>query len=209
MERKLSDEKARLFFEDLWKFGDPWDLETSQFEKDKYDLQLAMLGNHRYPRALEIGCGAGAFTRRLSGIADRVLALDISANAIAKAQQAKLEYGSVEYRVANVMDYSVGDQGPWDLVVMSETICYLGWLYSFFDVAWLAAELFAATRTAGQFLMANTCGGVEDYLLRPWIIRTYRDLFLNVGYQLKSEEMFRGCKNGAQVEVLVSLFMKP
>jgi len=209
MDRKLIDQKAQVFFEDLWKVGDPWELETSQFEKDKYDLQLAMLKNHRYSRALEIGCGAGTFTRRLSGIADRVVALDISANAIARAQEAKFAGGSIDYRVANVMDYKVGDEGSWDLVVMSETIYYLGWLYSFFDVAWLAAELFAATRSAGQLLMANTCGGVEDYLLRPWIIQTYRDLFLNVGYQLRSEETFRGGKNGAQVEVLISLFVKP
>ena len=56
--------------------------------------------------------------------------------------------------------------------------------------------------------MANTCGGVEDYLLRPWIIRTYHDLFLNVGYQLDAEETFRGTKDGADIEVIISLFGK-
>ena len=106
------------------------------------------------------------------------------------------------------MDYNPRAEGPWDLVVMNETICYLGWLYSFFDVAWLAAELFAATRDEGQLLMANTCGGVEDYLLLPWIIRTYHDLFLNVGYRLKAKEIFRGVKNGVEIEVLISLFTK-
>jgi hypothetical protein len=57
--------------------------------------------------------------------------------------------------------------------------------------------------------MANTCGGVEDYLLRPWIIRTYRDLFLNVGYRLESEEIFHGTKSGVDIEVLISLYQKP
>ena len=56
--------------------------------------------------------------------------------------------------------------------------------------------------------MANTCGGVEDYLLRPWIIRTYRDLFLNVGYQREVEEIFHGKKNGVDIDVLISLFDK-
>ena len=65
-----------------------------------------------------------------------------------------------------------------------------GWLYSLFDVAWLACQLLNATRAGGRLLMANTCGGVEDYLLRPWIIRTYRDLFLNVGYHREVEEIF-------------------
>jgi len=57
-------------------------------------------------------------------------------------------------------------------------------------------------------LMANTCAGVEDYLLRPWIIRTYRDLFPNVGYHREVEEIFHSTKNGVDIEVLISLFAK-
>jgi hypothetical protein len=117
----------------------------------------------------------------------------------------------VDYRVANIMDYDLNKGRPWDLVVMSETICYLGWLHSFFEVGWLAAELFAATRSGGRFLMANTQSGIgidDEYLMRPWLIRTYRDLFLNVGYQLEVEEIFQGIKNGVNLEVLISLMTK-
>jgi hypothetical protein len=46
-------------------------------------------------------------------------------------------------------------------------------------------------------------------LLLPWIIRTYHDLFVNVGYVVQSEQMFRGEKDGANIEVLVSVFDKP
>lgn len=206
-ERSLIAQKAQAFFEDLWKRGDPWKLETSEFERAKYEREIAILQGRRYPRALEIGCGTGSFTRSLAHIADQVVAIDISPTAITRARAASgLE--AIDFRVANIMDCSPRSEGPWDLLVMSETICYLGWLYSFFDVAWLAAEIFAATREHGQMLMANTCGGVEDYLLRPWIIRTYRDLFLNVGYRLDSEEIFRGKKDGVDIEVLISLFGK-
>jgi hypothetical protein len=123
-------------------------------------------------------------------------------------QAAGAQSGTVEYRVANVMDYDPHADGPWDLVVMSETIYYLGWLYPFFDVGWLAFQLFEATREGGRLLMANTCGGVEDYLLRPWLIRTYRDLFLNVGYGLEAEEALRGTKDDVPLEVLISVFVK-
>jgi SAM-dependent methyltransferase len=205
-ERKVITQKAGAFFDDLWNRGDPWKLETSEFEQAKYEREIGILRGRHYSRALEIGCGAGAFTRFLARVADETVALDISPTAIARADGTGLE--SIDFRVANVMDYDPRAEGPWDLVVMSETIYYLGWLYSFFDVAWLAAELFAATRDEGQLLMGNTCGGVEDYLVRPWIIRTYRDLFLNVGYRLDSEEMFRGKKDGADIEVLISVFGK-
>jgi hypothetical protein len=69
-------------------------------------------------------------------------------------------------------------------------------------------HLIPSTRAGGQLLMANTCAGVEDYLLRPWLIRTYRDLFINVGYRLATEETFAGAKDGADIEVLISLFGK-
>jgi SAM-dependent methyltransferase len=206
--RELINQKAQAFFEDLWRSGDPWDLENSEFEQAKYAHQFAMLDGRRYANVLEIGCGAGCFTHLLGSIADRVLALDISPTTIVSAREKCAALGVIDLRVANIMDYNLRAEGPWDLVVMSETVCYLGWLYSFFDVAWLAAELFAVTRGRGQLLMANTCGGVDDYLLRPWIIRTYHDLFLNVGYRLESEEIFRGTKQGTDLEVLISLFAK-
>lgn len=205
-DRQRITERAQSFFEDLWRRGDPWKLETSEFERIKYEREIGILGGRHYSHALEIGCGAGAFTRHLARIADGILALDISPTAIARARAIGIH--SVDFRVANIMDDGPHAGGPWDLVVINETICYLGWLYSFFDVAWLAAEIFAATREGGQMLMANTCGGVEDYLLRPWIIRTYHNLFVNVGYRLEAEEIFRGQKDGADIEVLISVFDK-
>jgi SAM-dependent methyltransferase len=137
-----------------------------------------------------------------------VVALDISPSAIEQARAAGRGLRTVDFRVANIMEYDLCAEGPWDLVVMSETIYYLGWLYPFFDLAWLASQIFAATRGGGRFLLANTLGRTEDHLLLPWIIRTYRDLFLNVGYVLEREELSRGVKNGVHFEVLISLFTK-
>jgi SAM-dependent methyltransferase len=204
-----ADEKAHAFFEDLWRAGDYWELESSPFEDARHAAVLAMLAGRHYGTALEIGCGGGAFTRRLAGLADHVLALDIAPSAIERARVSVAWPDRVEFRVANVMEFALRDAGPFDLVVMSETIYYLGWLYPFFDVAWMAAELFEAGGPGGRLLLANTCGGCDDALLRPWIIRTYRDLFLNVGYRREAEKVFRGVKNGAELEVLISLFRRP
>jgi SAM-dependent methyltransferase len=157
---------------------------------------------------LEIGCGAGAFTKRLVPRAQRLLALDVSAHAIGKAQAALSSAKHVEFRVANIMEHDPQQGGPWDLIVMSETIYFLGWLYSFFDVAWLTSRLLAATRPGGQLLLANSQTGMNDPLLLPWVIRTYHDLFVNVGYVLQKEETFRAQKNGVEFDVLISLFTK-
>jgi SAM-dependent methyltransferase len=206
-ERESKGQQARSFFENLWRRGDPWELETAELDQARYARQIAMLGERYYPHVLEIGCGAGAFTRLLARRSGRVVALDIAPAAIARAvAQPTPEH--VEFRAANVMEYDPRREGPWDLVVLAETIYFLGWLYSFFEVAWLAAELFGATREEGRLLLANTFGGIEEPLLHPWIIRTYRDLFLNVGYRLEAEEVLRGVKNGVSFEILISLFVK-
>jgi SAM-dependent methyltransferase len=167
-----------------------------------------MLDECRYARAFEIGCGDGSYACLLARIADRIVALDIAPAAVARARSAEIGPGVVDFRVANIMEYDPRAEGPWDLIVMSETIYYLGWLYTFFDVGWLAAELFASTHGNGRLLLANTRSGVEEPLLRPWLIDSYRDLFRNVGYRLEAEEVFRGIKNGVELEVSISLFTK-
>jgi SAM-dependent methyltransferase len=199
--------RAQGFFDDLWERGDPWELETSPFEVARYRRQLELLSGRRYEHVLEIGCGAGAFTRHLAGVADAVLAVDVSAVAIDRAR-ARVALPGVDFRVADAIKVDRLIDSPLDLVVISETIYFLGWLNSFFDIAWFAATLLEATRPGGRVLLANTIDGGE-HLCRPWVIRTYRDLFLNVGYELEAEEVFRGMKDETPLEVLMSLFRRP
>lgn len=208
-DRALIGREVLNHFEEKWSRGDPWDLESSEFEARKYARQLDLVRDRRYGRTLEIGCGNGYFSRLLATVSDRVTALDIAPAAIGMARAVGDAEGRIEFRVANVMELDLVAEGPWDLIVMSETVPYLGWLYPMFDVAWLATQLHESSGPGGRFLMANTCGGVSDYLLRPWLIRTYRDLFRNVGYALEAEEMFRGVKEEVEIESLLSLFRKP
>jgi predicted TPR repeat methyltransferase len=141
----------------------------------------------------------------LARLVDCTTGVDVAPSAIARARAAGAGPGRIEFRVENVMDHDFRRDRPWDLVVMNETIYYLGWLYSFFDIAWMANELFGATRPGGTFLMANTYGEISDHLLRPWIIRTYRDLFVNVGYTVKT---LCGEKNNVALETLITVFVK-
>jgi 2-polyprenyl-3-methyl-5-hydroxy-6-metoxy-1,4-benzoquinol methylase len=200
--------QAREFFDQLWSKGDPWAIETSALTQREHTRLIELVEGRRYGRVLEIGCGAGAFTRRLATLADSVLAIDIAGAAIERAR-ALDSRPTVEYRVGNVMDFRPRAEGPWDLIVMNEMICFLGWLYPFFNVAWLASELFGATSPRGRMLMANTMYGMEHPLLLPWIIRTYHDLMRNVGYEVEVEEIMRGVKDGVELEILISRYQKP
>jgi SAM-dependent methyltransferase len=199
--------EARTFFEGLWSDSDPWDLSASDLDQRRYERQLDLLSDRRYARALEIGCAAGAFTRRVASLCDRVVALDVADAAIARARADTPESTSIEYRRANVMELDISAEGAWDLVILTETAYYVGWLYPMFDIGWLAHSLHEATRPDGRLLLANTIWADEG-IMSPWLIRTYRDLFRNVGYELEAEEEMRGVKETVEFDILISLFTK-
>jgi SAM-dependent methyltransferase len=207
-DREEAGQKALEFAEKLWTQGDFWELETAEYERIRYARLIQVLQGARYARGLELGCGAGYFTRLLAPQVDHLVAYDVSPSAIARARAAG-GIATIDFRAGNAMDYAWRADGPWDLVTMNDTICYLGWLYSFFDIAWFASEIHEATRSGGRFLMANTMDRQGyDKLLLPHITRTYRDLFLNVGFALDREETLRGTRNGVEYETLISLFAR-
>ena len=199
------DKPATEFFEELWK-KDVWTFESSEYEQARFAHEIKLLEGRRYGRALELGCGAGAFTRLYAPLCDAVVATDIAQAAIDKAKTLNLP--NVEFRTANAIDHETWvKEGPWDLIVFNDTICYLGWRYSFFEVAWFAREMREALAKSGRLLMANTMndeGG--DYLLLPFITLTYRELFKNVGFKLEKEDRFAGKRNGVVFTVVETLF---
>ena len=201
--------KARRFFDRLWQAGDYWQLDKDPFERDKYYQQLALVKDRRYGKVLEIGCGSGLFTRALAPVAEKVVGIDVSPSAIDRAKSLGTANGVIDFRCLSALDYEPKKDGPFDLVVMSETIYYLGWIYSFFEICWLAAELFDATAPHGRFLMCNSVGKGESFLHRPFVLHTYRDLFRNVGYRLATEQTFQGDKDGVTQDSLICLFDKP
>ncbi len=214
-DRDAISRQIEAHYEAAWRAGDPWELPGSDYEQTRYAHHLEMLAGRRYPRVLEVGCGSGRLTALLAGIADRVIAVDVSLAAIERARQRISSIsqegvrGAIEFRVADVIQSNVVDEGPWDLVVLSEVIYCLGWLYPFFDVAYFASRLFNHTHAGGRLLLANTIGDRHDWLQRPWLIATYRDLFRNVGFEIEREDIFRGVKDDTPMEVPMTLFTKP
>jgi SAM-dependent methyltransferase len=210
-DRRLLDQKMRDHYQAVWQRGDEWNFETSEFEQQRYAQLLQMVQGRRYGRALEIGCASGQLTRLLAGVCDRVVAIDVAPAAIERARVHTSDVSSaVDLRVANIMEFDVGGEGPWDLIVLSETVYSLGWLYPMFDVAFLASQMLGATARGGRLLLANTYGRQgKDWLMQSWLIDTYRDMFRNVGFQPELEEVLRGVKDGVDFRTLVTLFTRP
>lgn len=56
-------------------------------------------------KALEIGCGTGAFSRRLAGRAEHVLALDLSPQMIRIARECSTNFTNIDFRVADAVEW--------------------------------------------------------------------------------------------------------
>ena len=107
------------------------------------------------------------------------------------------------------MDFDLVGEGPWDLVVLSDTIEYLGWLYPCSEVARFAMQLFESVTAGGRCLLGSWILIDEDGLATPWLIRTYHDLFRNVGFEPEREEQFEAEPGYEELQVVLSLFEKP
>lgn len=114
---------GRTYFEAVHdRRDDPWGFESRWYEQRKRDVTLASLPDERYGSALEIGCSIGVLTERLTDRADALLAVDISATAVERAQLRLGDRAQVEQRDV-LADFP---PGRFDLVVLSEVGYYFG-----------------------------------------------------------------------------------
>jgi predicted TPR repeat methyltransferase len=118
---------------------DPWQLESSAYERGKYAATLRALGDADRTRTLEIGCAKGAFTVKLARLCESLVAIDFSARAVAAARRRGARDDGVSV-LRRVFPEQVPD-GPWSLVVCSEVLYYLDPPALDQAMAWFAAAL--------------------------------------------------------------------
>ena len=119
----MSERLGREYFEGLYaESGDPWDFETSEYERNKYATTLAVLGERTFRRALEAGASIGVFTEMLADRCDELLAVDVSERAVAAARRRLSGRGHVRVERRTLPEEMPG--GPFDLIVASEVLYY-------------------------------------------------------------------------------------
>ncbi|WP_307081220.1 bifunctional PIG-L family deacetylase/class I SAM-dependent methyltransferase [Arthrobacter agilis] len=105
--------------------ADPWEVAERFYEQRKRALTLAVLPRRRFRRTLEVGCSVGALTRELAAVSDSLLALDTSETAVRRTNEALITNPAATARLATVPRDWPHEDGPFDLVVLSETGYFL------------------------------------------------------------------------------------
>ncbi|MDJ0355942.1 PIG-L family deacetylase [Paenarthrobacter sp. PH39-S1] len=103
--------------------AEPWSAPEAWYEERKRLLTLAALPARHYVSALEIGCSTGVLTRDLARRCDRVLGVDLSAEAVKTA--ARRTAGIPGVRTLQLAVPGHWPEGSFDVIVLSEVGYYL------------------------------------------------------------------------------------
>ncbi|MDZ4792385.1 MAG: SAM-dependent methyltransferase [Hyphomicrobiales bacterium] len=115
---------SREYFDGLYQSSaDPWNFETSDYERGKYRETLQALPKPRYQSAFEIGCSIGVLTELLARRCERLLAADIAAEPLKVAVKRCAALEAVSFAQMQVpKDWP---EGNFDLILLSEVVYYL------------------------------------------------------------------------------------
>lgn len=102
---------------------DPWDFETSSYEREKRADTIAALDGRRFRRGLEIGCATGVLTRDLAAKCSQIVGIDVSERALSIANDRLRRCPNIDLRQGEIP--SDWPDGSFDLIVFSEVLYFL------------------------------------------------------------------------------------
>ena len=138
-------------FDELYRDGaDPWGVRDSAYERRKYAATLLALPRLQYANLLELGCGIGVLTAQLLCRANRVIGVDVSAEAL---HQARSRLGpAVSLRHGELP--AAWPAGRYDAIVFSEVLYFL----SAEEIDRCAAHAVRDILPGGHCLLVNWTG---------------------------------------------------
>jgi SAM-dependent methyltransferase len=134
---------------------DPWHYRDRANELEKYGRTLAACGNGPLRSALELACATGLFTEMLAPRCRSLLAVDISATAVARARNRVAAFAHVRCERRTLP----GDmpEGPFDLIVCSDLLYY----WSEEDVRDAARAMAARLEPGGRLVAVDFAPGLN------------------------------------------------
>ncbi|HMJ57050.1 MAG TPA: SAM-dependent methyltransferase [Polyangiaceae bacterium] len=114
---------SREYFERRFAQRDPWSYETSSYERAKYARTMEMIPWVAGARTLEVGCAEGVFTALLAQNGGEVLAVDICARALARAEKRCAELSTVTFARLDIASERI--DGGFDVILCAEVLYYL------------------------------------------------------------------------------------
>ena len=146
----MKDSLSTDYFDRLYQENeDPWDFESSDYERNKYAATLDALPNQHYQNAFEIGCSIGVLTQQLALRCERLLAVDGSDTPLRRARQRLAQEKHVRLEKMRVPDTFPDDH--YDLILVSE----VGYYWSKNDLAKAQRRMLDTLLPGGHLLLVH------------------------------------------------------
>jgi len=155
-------------WDNLYRKSDPFNYLHDFNEKIREDIILDYLKWSKHKNVLDVGCGEGTLTKKISLYSEAIDAFDISANAIDFAKTMS-DSQNIHYFDLDAADYIASDK-KYDLILCSEMIYYL----SNQQIIRLFEELRESIRSNGYFILTARS---SDYFSIEEIIELLSDHF--------------------------------
>ncbi len=210
LQLKIHYRHRKQQFDRMFARGDAFDTRGA-YEQFKYSECLALLNipPARFRRVLEIGCAEGAFTERLAPHTDELVAMDLAEPAVARAREALRAFPHVHVRLENIA--TANFDAPFDLVIASDVIYYLGQEHSEHHLDEMLARFAQWVQPGGRILIANGYKlnvATDDWFHRKVMVG-YRVTLERQGLRLLRERDLSGANVGSEATCLLSLLEKP
>jgi 2-polyprenyl-3-methyl-5-hydroxy-6-metoxy-1,4-benzoquinol methylase len=124
--RSLGTGNRRYEFERLYlETPDPWNYQSSEYERRKYEYVLACVLKWRNGNAsaLEVGCSVGVFSGMLAEHFEKVTAIDVSKEALAAASRSNRDARNTRFIHSNLQSFESGEE--YDVIVCAEILYYI------------------------------------------------------------------------------------
>jgi SAM-dependent methyltransferase len=160
MNPKAPETLTSSYFEKIYQTNpDPWQFETSPYEREKYFASLAALPTPCYQHGFEVGGSIGVLTHLLAGRCHRLLSVDISPTAQRRAQRRCADQPHVEFQIMQFPRER--PRRTFDLIVLSE----VGYYLSGADLLRAREWIIQALQPGGHLLLVHWTPFVEEYPL--------------------------------------------
>ncbi|MEJ0053545.1 MAG: class I SAM-dependent methyltransferase [bacterium] len=145
---------------------------------------IGLINSRRYARCLDLGTGRGQYAEEAAPHCGEVLAIDISPEAVERAKERLGHIPNIRFSVANLRTF--GSSEPFDLVILGDTLYYLGDLRFPLEFRKAIANIVRLVAPEGRILMVNyiSPGRSEKQL------REYAALFQAEGMRIEHNDIF-------------------
>lgn len=159
---------------------DPFSYATAPYEAARLAAMDAALGSGPLGPVLEVGCAEGHFTEKLMRRSSRVLAMDISAVALARARK---RVPSAVFIEADLLTWEPGGEGPFDAIILGDVLYYLDRPGVGAEFTALFPRIASWLKPGGRLFLAHGFSSDKELAHR----RSFRERFEGAGLRLRSE----------------------